>query len=105
MSPLSLFSFVDVNFIKYSRELTTCVCGVYVFDLLKILGGVCPEGKQSKSNIKLSTLIIHRKVTCCQRSVRQPQKKMKIGIVIKFNTTGSNMTFIFNIDKVHINYS
>ena len=26
--------------------------GVYVYDLLKILGGVCPEGKQSKSNIQ-----------------------------------------------------
>ena len=26
--------------------------GVYVYDLLYILSGVCPEGKQSKSNIK-----------------------------------------------------
>ena len=63
MPPLSLFSYVDVNFIKYSRELTCCYVlakqtqnmakyGVYVYDLLKILGGVCPEGKQLKSNIK-----------------------------------------------------
>ena len=27
--------------------------GVYVYDLLKILGGVCPEGKQSKININI----------------------------------------------------
>ena len=51
----------------------------------------------------MSTLIIHRKMTCCLSSVKQSQIKMKIGRVIKINTTGSNMTFIFNIDKVHIN--
>ena len=44
----------------------------------------------------MSTLIIHRKVTSCQSSVKQPQVKMKIGIAIKINTTRSNMTFIFN---------
>ena len=51
----------------------------------------------------MSTLIIHRKVTCCQSSVKQAQMKMKIDIVIKINTTGSNMTLIINIGKVHIN--
>ena len=47
----------------------------------------------------MSTLIIHRKVTCCQTSVKQSQMKMEIGILIKINTTRSNMPFIVNIDK------
>ena len=31
----------------------------------------------------MPALIIHRKVTCCQSSIKQPQIKMKIGVVIK----------------------
>ena len=38
-------------------------------------------------------------MTCCQTNVKQPQMKMKIGILININTTRSNMTFIVNIDK------
>ena len=53
----------------------------------------------------MSTLIIHRKVTCCQSSVKQAQKKVKIGTVITINMTKSNMTFIFNIINFFVNYS
>ena len=73
--------------------------GVYVYDLLKILGGVCPEGKQSKISIlTMSTLIIHRKVTCCQTSVEQAQKKVKIGTVININMTNSNIVNLIKFD-------
>ena len=44
-------------------------------------------------------------MTCCQTSDKQPQMKMKIGIMINVNMTKSNMTFLVNIGKVHINYS
>ena len=52
-----------------------------------------------------STLIIHRKVTSCQTSAKQPQIKMKIGMLINTNMTRSNMPFIVNVDKIHINYT
>ena len=52
-----------------------------------------------------SILIIHRKMTCCQSSAKQAQMKMKIGILININMTKSNMTFVFNIINVFINYS
>ena len=42
----------------------------------------------------MSTLIIHRKVTCCQTSVKQPQIKMKIGILININMTKSNIVYL-----------
>ena len=46
----------------------------------------------------MSTLIIHRKVTCCQTSVKQPQMNMKIGILININMTKSNIVYcIFSV--------
>ena len=49
--------------------------------------------------------MIHRKMTSCQTSDKQPQMKMKIGIMININMTKSHMTFVFNIDQFFINYS
>ena len=46
-----------------------------------------------------STLIIHRNVTSCQTSIKQPQMKMKIGILININMTRLNMTFLLNIGQ------
>ena len=75
------------------------------------IGGTVININMTKSNMKFVfniinfSLIIHRKVTCCQTSVKQPQIKMKIGMLINTNMTRSNMTFIVNINKVHINYS
>ena len=56
-------------------------------------------------NIINFSLIIHRKVTCCQTRIKQPQIKMKIGIVININTTRSDMTFGFQYYQFFINYS
>ena len=40
-------------------------------------------------------------MTSCQTSDKQPQMKMKIGIMININMTKSNMALVFNI----INFS
>ena len=53
----------------------------------------------------MSTSIIHRKVTCCQSSVKEAQKTLIIGTVININMTKSNITFDFNISNFFINYS
>ena len=42
----------------------------------------------------MSTLIIHRKVTCCQSNVKQAQMKMKFGILININMTKSNIVYL-----------
>ena len=73
--------------------------------------GILININMTKSNMALVfniinfSLIIHRKVTCCQTSDKQPQIKMKIGIMININTTRSNMTFGFQYYQFFINYS
>ena len=52
-----------------------------------------------------SSLIIHRKVTCCHFDIKRSQKKTKFVMMPNFGTENSDMTFIFEIDKVFINYS
>ena len=52
-------------------------------------------------SMTMSSLIIHRKVTCCQTSVKQTQIKVKFGTVINNPT----MAFISKIDNLLINYA
>ena len=53
----------------------------------------------------ISSLIIHRKVTCCQPIDKQTQIKLDFGTVTNTNTENSTMAFISKTDNFLINYS
>ena len=44
-------------------------------------------------------------MTGCHLRIKQGQRKMKFGAMAKFRVGSSNMTFIFDIDAIFINYS
>ena len=52
-----------------------------------------------------SSLIIHRKVTCCHFGVKRSQEKTKFVMMPNLGTENSDMTFIFEFDKIFIKYS
>ena len=52
-----------------------------------------------------SSLIIHEMMTWCHFPVKQGQKVRKIGTQGNFGSGSWNMTFLFKIDEVFINYS
>ena len=59
--------------------------GVYVYGSVKIWGGVCPKVNNRKVILNLNidnSLIIHRKVTCCQASLKQTQIEVWVGYII-----------------------
>ena len=55
--------------------------------------------------LTISSLIIHRKVTCCQTSIKETQIKVKFCAVTNIGIENLTMTFISKIDNFLINYS